>query len=47
MNIYVTEQTQITTVYKFTDSKNKILLLLFEQEGPVYTCLKPNLMSNP
>ena len=24
---------EITPVYKFTDSKNKILLLLFEQEG--------------
>ena len=40
---------KITTVYKFTDSKNKILLLLllFEQEDPVYTCLKPNPMFNP
>ena len=39
---------KITTIYKFTDSKNKILLLLlFEQKDPVYTCLKPNPMFSP
>ena len=41
---------EITAVYKLTNSKNKknkLLLLLFRQESSVYTCLKPNLITNP
>ena len=38
---------QIIVVYRLTDLKNKKnkKLLLFRQEGPIHTCLKPNPMS--